>query len=401
MERCPIELWDRIVSLVCTDGGYTGCSLSLVSRRMRDTVKPVRFHSVSLVSADHLLTFAGLLESLKPSPVIHHLFISINDDTQVFGDDLPLERAEELNPAFQAIFTAASPSLETLVVHDSLSSLNLIRSGLAFPLLRDLSISHWCMRTDVGTSAYPRSPSLRRLHVTSSVYMRDYWNKLVQLASSITHLRLSGLYGEPTICPFLCVLLVLPAPTHIPGNDISPREIPSYEPDDEEAHYALTIASQLPNLTFIYIQPLELHNSGWIGVGPWRHDLMKVVLENIALTSTRGESVGGLFTLPASLAYLRDEARRHWLDLVEGGDGPWKEGPADFVLHSPRASQREQDYPDAAVGVGDAPWQEESVDYVLDGPDAEYLEPFDADGAPRESSLQNRLPMSPPTVSAA
>lgn len=75
MERCPVEVWQRILSLACTDGGYTGCSLSLVSRFMRDAVEPICFHSVMLIGRERCTAFATLLDRSTTQKTIRHLFV--------------------------------------------------------------------------------------------------------------------------------------------------------------------------------------------------------------------------------------------------------------------------------------------------------------------------------------
>ncbi|RDX55922.1 hypothetical protein OH76DRAFT_1337593, partial [Lentinus brumalis] len=42
----PTEVLEQIFLQACTDGGYTGCSLSAVSRRIRAVSHTVRFHSI-------------------------------------------------------------------------------------------------------------------------------------------------------------------------------------------------------------------------------------------------------------------------------------------------------------------------------------------------------------------
>lgn len=57
----PTEVLEQIFLQACTDGGYTGCSLSAVSRRIRAVSHTVRFHSISLLSGspDRLRLFIG------------------------------------------------------------------------------------------------------------------------------------------------------------------------------------------------------------------------------------------------------------------------------------------------------------------------------------------------------
>ncbi|KAI0633760.1 hypothetical protein C8Q77DRAFT_1073530 [Trametes polyzona] len=50
MDTLPLEILQNIFELACTDGGLTGCSLSLTSRAIREAARMARFHSVSLVA---------------------------------------------------------------------------------------------------------------------------------------------------------------------------------------------------------------------------------------------------------------------------------------------------------------------------------------------------------------
>ncbi|TBU28774.1 hypothetical protein BD311DRAFT_722011 [Dichomitus squalens] len=50
MEDLPVELLQPICLYSCTDGGFTGSSLSLVSRHFQDISRTVRFHSIGLRS---------------------------------------------------------------------------------------------------------------------------------------------------------------------------------------------------------------------------------------------------------------------------------------------------------------------------------------------------------------
>ncbi|EKM49564.1 uncharacterized protein PHACADRAFT_106063, partial [Phanerochaete carnosa HHB-10118-sp] len=76
MDHCPVELWLRFASLACTDGGKTGCSLSLVSRYVRDATKRFRYQSIAIISEQSLISFARLIQNTIPSPAnIYHLFV--------------------------------------------------------------------------------------------------------------------------------------------------------------------------------------------------------------------------------------------------------------------------------------------------------------------------------------
>lgn len=64
MDALPIELLTRIFSFACTDGGRTGSSLSLVSRRVAALSADYRYQRVALYGCRMILDFADLSESL-------------------------------------------------------------------------------------------------------------------------------------------------------------------------------------------------------------------------------------------------------------------------------------------------------------------------------------------------
>ncbi|KZT28812.1 hypothetical protein NEOLEDRAFT_781622 [Neolentinus lepideus HHB14362 ss-1] len=74
MDRCPVEIVSEIISLACTDGGATGCSLSLVSKGMALTSEPFRFQSVALSGLRQISKFLEMSEG-GPGRKIRHLFL--------------------------------------------------------------------------------------------------------------------------------------------------------------------------------------------------------------------------------------------------------------------------------------------------------------------------------------
>ncbi|KAI0334668.1 hypothetical protein GY45DRAFT_1125327 [Cubamyces sp. BRFM 1775] len=85
LESLPYELLEQIFREACTDGGRTGCSLSLVSKRIRALSRSSRFHSVSLLTGtcSQLSCFLDTLERAReeaaaagePTPRVRHLCI--------------------------------------------------------------------------------------------------------------------------------------------------------------------------------------------------------------------------------------------------------------------------------------------------------------------------------------
>ncbi|EKM49540.1 uncharacterized protein PHACADRAFT_178962 [Phanerochaete carnosa HHB-10118-sp] len=144
-DRCLVELWTKIITLACADRGYTGRSLSLVSRMMRDIVEPVHFQSVSLVHEEQLLAFSSLLYARRRSPpVTRHLFVFV----RVSYRSRRAAKFESLRRTIHDIVSVAAPNLESLVVYGARS--DLASSGLVFPALRDLVIG--------GLHSTPRMP---------------------------------------------------------------------------------------------------------------------------------------------------------------------------------------------------------------------------------------------------
>ncbi|KAH9889077.1 hypothetical protein C8Q73DRAFT_668221 [Cubamyces lactineus] len=87
LETLPYELLEQIFRHACTDGGRTGCSLSLVSKRIRALSRSSRFHSVALLSGttSQLSCFSHALEHARKeaatageaTPRVRHLCIRI------------------------------------------------------------------------------------------------------------------------------------------------------------------------------------------------------------------------------------------------------------------------------------------------------------------------------------
>jgi hypothetical protein len=62
LDSCPVELCDRIFEFACTDAGYTGRSLSLVSKYVNQTSKRYMLQCRALHGVDKIVAFVGVLE---------------------------------------------------------------------------------------------------------------------------------------------------------------------------------------------------------------------------------------------------------------------------------------------------------------------------------------------------
>jgi hypothetical protein len=60
----PTEIWHKIFTLTCVDGGATGCALSLVSRRFRELSAGTRLQSVAVSGLSDIRSLLGMLQEL-------------------------------------------------------------------------------------------------------------------------------------------------------------------------------------------------------------------------------------------------------------------------------------------------------------------------------------------------
>ena len=62
----PSELWEPIFRAACTDGGTTGRSLALVSKRMQCLSEPYQLQSIAINNLDEAMGFISRLEASSP-----------------------------------------------------------------------------------------------------------------------------------------------------------------------------------------------------------------------------------------------------------------------------------------------------------------------------------------------
>ena len=344
MERCPIEVWQRILAFACTDGGYTSCSLSRVSRLTRLVVLPVRFTSVEINTQDRLLAFSYLLARWDSRANIRHLFITV--DVPLWGPNTTRgERRAMLNAAFKYILTRAAPTLNTLVIH-SPDTFDVSGTDIRFPYLTDLSLPFIrpsdspFLPSDYVADTRPHKnlfPALERLHLMDSFNMRDsVWEEIAELTPSITTLRLSGVQSYTSLPKFLRVLLKTPVPER--EDDDEPRDPAlegadaQYAPASEEAARAAAVCAFLPNLRHVSVQVHVQDDDGWCDTGMSVHGFMMNGLESIRKACGATRSAGRLYLSKKKKAYGVPEARQDWLSVVDGRDGPWPPETSQLTL---------------------------------------------------------------------
>ncbi|KAF8172805.1 hypothetical protein K438DRAFT_1611343 [Mycena galopus ATCC 62051] len=77
MEDIPPEIWTEIFAFSCTDDGRTGRALSIVSRAVHLTSKPLKYQSLCVVGLDQLRKLLAILSDLPTGErKVKYLFIA-------------------------------------------------------------------------------------------------------------------------------------------------------------------------------------------------------------------------------------------------------------------------------------------------------------------------------------
>ncbi|KAI0823589.1 hypothetical protein BC628DRAFT_1411598 [Trametes gibbosa] len=248
MDRLAVELLNHIFFYACTDGGQTGCSLALVSKRIRVISRTARFYSVALFSSPSKIEqflYAYHQERARASdmlPRVRHLWLSYDENGS--GDSgmptgappspptsPPTTRAEFLaaiqrrtqhwrsaqvnldeqyNRVIPMLVREVAPDLYSLALNQSRwRSTTVVRCF--FPRLRELTciggdpsflpFSAVDADTDAAGSdarCAPLYPSLQRLHhiLTPTCKAVNFLN-WARHAPVLTHLRVSRLDFSP------------------------------------------------------------------------------------------------------------------------------------------------------------------------------------------------------------
>lgn len=187
-DRLPSETWTQIFFFACTDGGVTGCSLSLVSHYFRAAVLPVQLHSVALTSTSKIESFEDLLKHRQPEHrKVRHLFLSLAGNQ---AEGRLTSTSYTYNEAFRRVLTTVAPDLLTLTstLLRDYSQDSIITT--CFPSLVELTVHGYVRYADDAAEAMftGHFPALRRLHLLSTPNSCPLYLKR---APTLTHLRLS------------------------------------------------------------------------------------------------------------------------------------------------------------------------------------------------------------------
>ncbi|KDQ55086.1 hypothetical protein JAAARDRAFT_340828 [Jaapia argillacea MUCL 33604] len=317
LDRCPPEICQTIFRMACTDGGLTGCSLSLVSKYIHNASATARYQSVAICGPDALLPFISLLEPKCVSITsfcVQHFFFSRD---RLSTGDVPAEatgirmtnadrrarmhlQAKQIMAAIPRVLTLIGNHLKTLALASTPpQDIPLPHNSLT--ALEELTIfaSARCHVTWIPEE-HPTLPSLRRLHLAGPKV--DLPNGL-KLAPSLTHLRLSGM-DEIIMIPQLLKA--------VPGLCLGGEEFPSPStPHPLQSIRQIQIHRIPRSLGFGVVR--QAYRSACSRTEEFLadHPSDKVSLTNGNLREVR--------------KHIAMEARMIWQDRLKGGLGCWTE----------------------------------------------------------------------------
>lgn len=238
LDTLAVELLTMISFYACTDGGQTGCSLSLVSKRIRAASRPARFYSVLLLGSPSqierfLLAYqAECSRAPDALPRVRHLCLSLIGKGVDTPGTSPTPARLATHPKSRAEFIAAMqrrtqlwrtgqesldeqynrvvPALMGALATD-LHTLSLIqgqwRRGTSipcyFPSLRELTVvggdSSFFPFASVPRDR-PLYPALERLHHIFAWSNKDVdYRQWAPHAPNVTHLRATRIDCHPRI----------------------------------------------------------------------------------------------------------------------------------------------------------------------------------------------------------
>lgn len=291
MDRTPPELWHQIFSFACTDTGYTGRSLSLVSKYIHATSQPYKLQSISLCGVKMIMAFAALLTRIPPHfRRLRYLFVSTrNRNMSDIRSDIIWKQLQEgpTAVALEQILHDAAPSLEVLELNLEYHPAFDLNQITSFPHLTDLT-SHGGYPIMLKL---PQAPlitpctSLRYLHVIfkhDHLHGSRYFNSISFFAPYLTHLRFSDVAQEVWFAEFLKVGLGL----------------------DVESIYTPLVKPLPTTIEQVVVRPMAYHTSFTCEIPDDRVSLLPPPADE----------------QPGSLAPISE---RDWLDRISGGKGCW------------------------------------------------------------------------------
>ncbi|KAI8975840.1 hypothetical protein BD414DRAFT_423697 [Trametes punicea] len=365
MDRVPSTVLHHISELACTDGGFTGNSLSLTSRAIRGASRTARFHSVFLIAKSRRLhSFLQLYErecdpSFGYKPRIRHLYAwfpaidkrnlyrsrqsnysrslspprkrnpnatSRRSFTQLSADaQIDPTASTHYREAARTLFRLVAPDLYTLVIQSGYrygGEFDIPIVEDPFPFLRELTVVDvFDPRTLFhGLSVHtPLFPSATHLHLLPNASEVDLHLSLwPTVAPNVTHLRISDRLslGQLALAVGVPADNEPPMSVHLPGSFFAPSPPPSPPP------------RTYPSVRYLLMQPGPRPSGGFCGTPLIEYHDFTTALKYFGERCCAAGISAVLLEPPVEDLLNGKKAEwlgREWRERIEGGQGCWRE----------------------------------------------------------------------------
>jgi hypothetical protein len=317
----PPELWDKIVQLACTDGGKTGCALSLVSRRVRELSHLFRLQSIALLKPIQMQQFHEQLKNRsKNERCVWYMFIDRNSHDTTWPADVWVE-----------VLSMIAPGVRALSITHRYSDTGTIPS-LPFPLLNSLAVA-----VKTFTDSDSTFPRLRLLHLYPRTQRRakPLYRIVATRVPNLTHLRLSGMTQEVGLAHQWGAVLGIPY--HI--QELTKKEAERLEwflkGGREAPPWYSESPVRLPHLQALIFRPGVIDEdeecgNAYMTYGEMTWGLTQLSLHASIRTLDHPDIVHPqVVVLPGKLDDAdTKELRRDWENVVGGGLGAWEPQPS-------------------------------------------------------------------------
>ncbi|KAL7282658.1 hypothetical protein ACG7TL_004131 [Trametes sanguinea] len=286
-----VETLQYIFSYACTDDGYTGYSLTLVSKAFRAIVHPIRFHRVALHNVAQVESFAIFMDKQPVEahvPRVQHLFIS------TWADGQRVARIREVE-------TSRGGSEEHLAFTEWASLAQTLHTRLSFVLPRVLQTV---------------SPALRTFTIIHALEMGD-----IPLNHSLPHLEELTSFGFPVLTLRRWIRHT-PCLTHLRLSEVSPSA--STLPD-ELSTLLDDARPSCPVLRIIRLQQRRIAIRDFPSTAMLLHNLFALKLKLLE-TSPCKDRLELLKHRRYRHDYWNERLKQDWLERIVDDPGCWSAG---------------------------------------------------------------------------
>ncbi|KAK7688977.1 hypothetical protein QCA50_007668 [Cerrena zonata] len=294
LNECPPEIIQYIFSFACTDNGYTGRSLSLVSHFINEVAKPICLQSVALYTLDQVGAFNTYLHSRDPHHrIVRSLYITLGlREGQWDSEDW--SRTNDYLPTLKPLLEIVAPHLRRLSV--SLSAWKQENEHLEppfslfdvhFPSLKEFTY-HGTRYSQTSHPHFITPQSRASYHVEALNVISTYTTRLSK------PLLTKGIHAFAPKLSYLCII------AHEQGDS-------SLIPEDN---------IEIPTLWSCNpLQPNSLNNTS--------HVLERIDRRRAVNGWFRCSVINTLTNLSSGWNSFDIALERYWLERNEGGRGIW------------------------------------------------------------------------------